>query len=132
LVLWFHGDLPADVILNPHPFVLAAWVGCFATMLNLLPLAQLDGGHILYAVAGRRQNRIAPVLFGVLVGGGFLWRGWFLWAAIVLWLGLRHPPVVDEAEPLDRRRRWLAAAALAIFVLCFMPVPISTIAIGLP
>ncbi len=132
LVLWFHGDLPGDMILNPHPFVLAAWVGCFATMLNLLPLAQLDGGHLLYAVAGRRQERMTPFLFAILVAGGFLWLGWFLWAAIVLWLGLRHPPVVDEAQPLGRRRRWLAIAALAIFLLCFMPVPISTIAIGLP
>lgn len=132
LVQIFHGPLPANAILNPHPFALAAWVGCFATMLNLLPLAQLDGGHLLYAVVGRRQFRIARLLWFVLLAGGFLWPGWFLWSLIVLVMGLRHPPVVDEAEPLDRRRRWLAIAALAIFVLCFMPVPISSIAIGLP
>ncbi|MEO7794745.1 MAG: site-2 protease family protein [Thermoanaerobaculia bacterium] len=132
LVFFFHGNLRAGEILNPHPFVFAAWVGSFATMLNLLPLAQLDGGHILYAVAGRLQGRIAPILFGLLVAGGFLWPGWFFWAAIVLWLGLRHPPVVDEDQPLDRKRRWLAVAALAIFLLCFMPVPISSIAIGVP
>ncbi|MEO8195157.1 MAG: site-2 protease family protein [Thermoanaerobaculia bacterium] len=132
LVQLFHGPLPANAILNPHPFALAAWVGCLATMLNLLPLAQLDGGHLLYAVAGRRQFRIARLLWFVLLAGGFVWPGWFLWSLIVLVMGLRHPPVLDEAEPLDRRRRWLAVAALAIFVLCFMPVPISSIAIGLP
>ena len=128
----FHGPLPDSVILNPHPFALAAWVGCFATMLNLLPLAQLDGGHLLYAVVGRWQGRIAPALWVALLAGGFLWPGWFLWSLIVLVMGLRHPPVLDEAEPLDRRRRWLAVAAAAIFLLCFMPVPISQIAIGLP
>jgi len=128
----FHGPLPDSVILNPHPFALAAWVGCFATMLNLLPLAQLDGGHLLYAVVGRWQGRIAPALWVALLAGGFLWPGWFLWSLIVLGMGLRHPPVTDEAEPLDRPRRWLAVAAAAIFLLCFMPVPISQIAIGLP
>jgi len=128
----FHGPLADSVILNPHPFALAAWVGCFATMLNLLPLAQLDGGHLLYAVIGRWQRRLAPVLWAGLLAAGFLWPGWFLWCAIVLLIGLRHPPVLDEAEPLDRRRKWLAAAAVAIFLLCFMPVPISQIAIGMP
>ena len=71
-------------------------------------------------------------LWLALLAGGFLWPGWFLWSGIVLGMGLRHPPVLDEAEPLDRRRRWLAVAAAAIFLLCFMPVPISQIAIGLP
>lgn len=132
LVWLFHGPLPDAVILNPHPFALAAWVGCFATMLNLLPLAQLDGGHLLYAVVGRSQRRLAPGLWVCLLAAGLLWPGWFLWSAIVLGMGLRHPPVLDEAEPLDRRRRWLAVAAAAIFLLCFMPVPISQIAIGLP
>jgi membrane-associated protease RseP (regulator of RpoE activity) len=132
LVWLFHGPLPDAVILNPHPFALAAWVGCFATMLNLLPLAQLDGGHLLYAVIGRRQKVLAPALWVALLAGGLVWPGWFLWSAIVLAMGLRHPPVVDEAEPLDGRRRWLAVAAAAIFLLCFMPVPISQIALGLP
>ena len=128
----FHGPLPDSVILNPHPFALAAWVGCFATMLNLLPLAQLDGGHLLYTVVGRWQNRLAPALWAVLLAGGFLWPGWFLWSAIVLGTGLRHSPVLDEAEPRPLRRRWLAVAAAAIFLLCFMPVPISQIAIAMP
>ncbi len=128
----FFGALPEGAILNPHPFVFAAWVGSFATMLNLLPLAQLDGGHLLYAVAGRHQRRIAPVLWLVLLAGGLVWPGWFVWAAIVLWLGLRHPPVWDESEPLDGKRRWLAVGAALIFLLCFMPVPLTQIAVDLP
>lgn len=132
LVWLFHGPLPDGVVLNPHPFVFAAWVGAFATMLNLLPLAQLDGGHLLYAVAGRRQRYLAPALWVLLLAGGFVWPGWFLWSAIVLWLGLTHPPVWDETEPLDRKRKWLAVAACAIFLLCFMPVPLTQIAIAAP
>ncbi len=132
LVWLFHGPLPESVILNPHPFVLAAWVGSFATMLNLLPLAQLDGGHLLYAVLGRWQRRIARFLWMGLLAAGFLWPGWFVWSAIVLLIGLEHPPVLDEDEPLDRRRKWLAVAAVAIFLLCFMPVPISQVDIGWP
>ena len=111
------------------------WIGILSVaigFLNLLPIPVLDGGHLLYAVVGRRQFRVARLLWLVLLAGGFVWPGWFLWSLIVLVMGLRHPPVVDEAEPLDRRRRWLAVAALAIFVLCFMPVPISSIAIALP
>ena len=118
---------PADP-LALDPFLLAAWVGAFATMLNLLPLAQLDGGHVLYAAVGRLQGRIALPIWLVLAALGFLWPGWWLWCAVALVLRLRHPPVLDEREPLDRRGRWIAAAAAAIFVLCFTPVPIRLLA----
>ena len=120
----FHGPLAAGEVLDPHPFLLAGWVGLFVTMLNLLPLAQLDGGHILFAVAGRYQRRLVWLLFAGLLALGFAWPGWWLWCALVVLIGLRHPRLGDESEPLDRRRRWLAAAALAIFVVGFMPVPI--------
>jgi len=132
LTRYFHGPLPTGWVLNPHPFLLAGWVGLFATMLNLLPLAQLDGGHIVYAALGRWQRRLAwPLWFGLLLLG-FRWPGWWLWSAIVLLLGVRHPRVVDEALPLDPRRRWLAFAALAIFVLSFMPAPIELETLGPP
>ncbi len=120
----FHGPLPPGMVLNPHPLLLAGWVGLFATMLNLLPLAQLDGGHILYAALGELQRRLAWPLWAGLALLGFVWPGWWLWSAIVLVMGARHPRVVDASEPLDRRRRWLAFAALVIFALCFMPNPI--------
>ena len=123
--LAFHGPLGEGVMLNPHPFLLAAWVGMLATALNLLPLAQLDGGHILYALMGRRQRRLAVPLWLALVALGFWSPGWWLWAVIVLLLGLRHPPVFDEETPLDRRRKLLALFALAMLVLCFVPVPLA-------
>ena len=119
-----HGALAPGVVLNPHPFVLAAWVGLLATSLNLLPLSQLDGGHILYAVLGRRQWKLATPLWLLLVATGFLFPGWLVWALIVRVIGLRHPPVADESAPLGRGRIALAVVALAMLVLCFMPVPL--------
>lgn len=127
-----HGQLPDGWVLNPHPLLLAGWVGVFATMLNLLPVAQLDGGHILYAALGRLQRRLAWPLWCSLALLGLVWPGWWLWCAFLLVLGVRHPRVVDEAEPLDPRRRRLAWAALAIFVVTFMPEPISVVEIRSP
>jgi hypothetical protein len=117
----FHGRLPDGMVLNLHPFALAAWFGLLATALNLIPLGQLDGGHILYALLGRHQRRIALPLWLAFAAAGFFWPGWILWSLIVVFLGLYHPPVLDEATPLDPRRRWLALAALLILVLSFTP-----------
>lgn len=124
-----HGTLAPGWVLNPHPLLLAGWVGLFATMLNLLPLAQLDGGHILYAAVGRAQRRLAWPLWGALALLGFAWPGWWLWCLFVLLLGLHHPRLVDESEPLDPRRRRLAWTALGVFVLGFMPAPIVVVEI---
>jgi membrane-associated protease RseP (regulator of RpoE activity) len=123
----FHGPATADRVLDLHPFALAAWVGLLVTSLNLLPLGQLDGGHLLYAVAGRRQRQLAPVLWAALVVAGFYWPGWWLWSLLLLVMRLGHPPVRDEAVPLDRRRRLLALGALALLVLSFMPVPLEMV-----
>ncbi len=121
----FHGPLAEGMILNLHPTAFAAWLGLFATSLNLLPLGQLDGGHILYAASGHLQRRLALPFWLALALLGFYWQGWLLWCVIVLVIGLRHPPVYDESLPLDRKRQALAWVALVIFVLSFMPVPID-------
>ncbi len=127
----FHGGLGPAETLDFHPFALAAWVGLLATALNLIPLGQLDGGHILYSVAGRRQRMVAiPLWLGLATAGILFWRGWIFWCVIVLLMGLRHPPVMNEREPLDRRRLLLALAILVLFVLSFMPVPISIVGVS--
>lgn len=109
-----------------HPVGSAAWVGLFATALNLLPAGQLDGGHILYAVLGEKHRTISRGLFLALVPMGvFCWPGWMVWAAILLVLGLRHPKVMAPSEPLDNGRRFLALAAALILVLTFIPTPFS-------
>jgi len=128
---YFHGPLPEGTVLDLHPFALAAWVGLLATALNLLPLGQLDGGHVLYAATGSVQRRLARYLWAaVAIAGLFLWRGWLLWAVAVLFMGLRHPPVWDESLPLDRGRRWISLLTLLIFLLAFMPVPISLVPVA--
>lgn len=123
----FHGRLAEGTVLDLHPFALAAWVGLLATALNLMPLGQLDGGHILYAATGRLQRRLALPLWVALGAAGLLWRGWLFWFILVFFMGLRHPPVLNEAEPLDRWRRRLALLALLLLAVSFMPIPIQLV-----
>lgn len=115
------------VWIDLHPVAVAAWFGLLVTALNLLPLAQLDGGHILYAAIGKLQRPIGYVLFAALLGLAVLWPGWLVWAVIVLVMGIAHPPTADASEKLDPKRRLLALACLAVFVLCFTPVPIRVV-----
>lgn len=128
LATWlFHGRLGPGMVLNLHPVAMAAWLGLLATAINLLPLGQLDGGHILYAATGRLQRRLAlPLLIGLGLMG-FLWLGWVLWCVIILVIGLYHPPVWDESTSLDPLRRKLAWIALAMLVLSFIPTPLSPV-----
>jgi membrane-associated protease RseP (regulator of RpoE activity) len=130
LATWlFHGRLAPGMVLDLHPMALAAWLGLLATAINLLPLGQLDGGHILYAATGRLQRRLALPLWLALGLMGFYWMGWLLWCVIVMVIGLYHPPVYDETIPLDGKRRLLALFALLMFLLAFMPVPIQEVVV---
>lgn len=130
LAAWiFHGRLGPGEVLNLHPTALAAWLGLLATAINLLPLGQLDGGHILYAATGRLQRRLALPLWVLLGLMGFVWFGWLVWCVIVRVIGIHHPPVWDEREPLDPWRRALAWAGLLLFILAFIPVPIRQAAV---
>lgn len=119
---------PAHVIL--HDVAFAGWVGLFVTSLNLLPAGQLDGGHVLYAAAGRRTNALPGILFGFLVWLGF--RGqpvWFFWGAVVaLMMLLGHPPTEDDPRPLGAPRLFATVGTLALFVLTFVPDPIRYVA----
>lgn len=120
------GSLPpeADVVL--HPIGFAAWFGLFVTSLNLLPIGQLDGGHVAYALWGRRQRTLAwAVLPILLVLGFFGWSGWFLWAFMAGLWGVGHPPVIDPDVPLGRNRTIVGWIAFAVFVVTFAPVPFS-------
>ncbi len=118
----FPGANVADVYL--HPVARAAWIGIFATALNLLPIGQLDGGHILYSLAGDYHRRISTIAILALIPLARLWLAWLGWAAILFWLGRRHPVIFDPTD-LGAGRRKLGWISLAIFVLCFMPAPIT-------
>jgi membrane-associated protease RseP (regulator of RpoE activity) len=129
----FWPAVPADHVFL-HPIGRAAWVGLFATALNLLPVGQLDGGHIVYALAARRHRAFSRGFLLALLGAGVvgvrypdaIWPGWLFWGGLLLIIGLRHPTVLDPGPPLDRRRRWVAAIGLLVFLLCFTPVPFHT------
>jgi membrane-associated protease RseP (regulator of RpoE activity) len=106
-----------------HPIAVAAWVGMFATALNLLPGGQLDGGHIIYAVAPRAHKWVSRVSVGVLAVMSCFWIGWLVWAVILGVTGWRHPPVPAWPE-LDQRRRWMSAIPVLLLVLTIVPAPI--------
>jgi membrane-associated protease RseP (regulator of RpoE activity) len=110
----------------------AAWFGMLATAMNLLPVGQLDGGHISYAVLGRRSTYVTFAMLGVavlLIGLSPAWLFWILLMVLMLGVfGLRHPPTSDEYVPLDRSRLILAVFAVAMFILCFTPAPIREVA----
>jgi len=101
-----------------HPVAIAAWVGMFATSLNLLPCGQLDGGHIVYAVNPRAHTLVSRLaIVALLPLGWFFWLAWAVWAIVLRIIGA-HPEVYDQT-PLDRKRKTLAVAALCILVLTF-------------
>ena len=127
------GNIPDGYTVNMHPMAFAAWFGMLATALNLFPIGQLDGGHISYAVLGRRSTAVTMVMVPCLIGLSFLSMSWIVWTVVtvgmLLVFGPRHPRVFDEDTPLDTSRMWLAAFALLMFILCFTPAPIQPAAL---
>jgi membrane-associated protease RseP (regulator of RpoE activity) len=121
------GPIPEgfDVIL--HPMALAGWLGFFVTALNLMPLSQLDGGHIAYAVLGRRHRGVVWLFLGALVVLFLVsrWQGWLVWVALAVALGLRHPPPLDDLTPLDGPRQAMAVLALGLLIVLLTPLPFA-------
>lgn len=119
----FPGIPTADIYL--HPVARAAWIGIFATALNLLPVGQLDGGHILYSLIGEKHRPISRIFIALLIPLGFYcWQGWLLWAGILFFFARRHPSIYDFSE-IGQGRRHLGILALAIFALCFTVSPLG-------
>ena len=125
------GHVATGYSVNMHPMAFAAWFGLLATALNLFPIAQLDGGHLAYAVLGRKSTAVTIVMIGVAIALSFRSSSWIAWTVLLLVmiasLGPHHPPTLDDDEPLDRSRLIVAALAMVILVLCFTPAPISEI-----
>jgi membrane-associated protease RseP (regulator of RpoE activity) len=141
------GKMPPghDLMLDPIGF--AGWLGLFVTVLNLLPIGQFDGGHLIYALFGERHDRVSKLAIGCLFGMwalgpeyGWLsdedpfsawrdsrWPGWLIWGCISIVLGRSHPSTIDTVTALDTRRRWIGVATLVLFVVCFIPNPIRWI-----
>jgi membrane-associated protease RseP (regulator of RpoE activity) len=126
---FFPGE--ADAAISLHPIGWAAWFGMLATSINLLPVGQLDGGHIVYGLFGARSHRIISyITFGALVGISLYSRpmlGYLVFAVVLLFIGFRHPKPQMEFPPLARGRFLIALIGLIIFILTFMPVPVRLI-----
>jgi membrane-associated protease RseP (regulator of RpoE activity) len=127
--LW--GSPPDGYSINLHPMAFGAWFGLLATALNLIPIGQLDGGHISYAVLGRRSSEVTLAMIGVALLLAYTSASWIVWTVLMIGMllvfGRHHPRTFDEHEPLDRTRLSLAVVALIILVVCFTPVPIELI-----
>jgi membrane-associated protease RseP (regulator of RpoE activity) len=126
-LLW--GSPPEGYSINLHPIAFAAWFGLLATALNLFPIGQLDGGHISYAVLGRKSSHVTLVMIFAAIVLTYFSPSWMVWTtlmiAMLLIFGRHHPRTFDENDPLDRQRIALALVALVMFVLCFTPAPIE-------
>jgi membrane-associated protease RseP (regulator of RpoE activity) len=132
LARWILGVDPNSVNVNLHPVAFAGWLGLFVTALNLLPVGQLDGGHVIYALFGGKLHRVISrvfvlggaiiVLASIFLGLSF-WGGWILWGILLVVLGLGHPSTTDSTTPLDSRRRLAAWLTIALFAATFSPVP---------
>ena len=123
------GSVPDGYSLNLHPMAFAAWFGLFATAMNLFPIGQLDGGHISYAVLGRRSTAVTLASIGAAMVLTYFSTSWLVWTFVLvvmtITMGPRHPRTIDEDIPLDPTRIWLALVALVVFALCFTPNPIE-------
>ncbi len=137
---WILGVDPNSVNVTLHPIALAGWLGFLVTSLNLIPSGQLDGGHVTYALFGRRHRLIAryAVLACVamvaipFVLGRNYWLGWLLWAVLLIIIGLGHPTTTDSDTPLDFRRQVAAWLTVVLFAITFTPVPFSFTPPGTP
>jgi len=114
-----------DVML--HPVAWAGWAGLLVTALNLIPAGQLDGGHVIYVLLGKRARSLLPFILLVLVLLGFFWPGWWLWALLIFMLGRFHAEPLDQITSLDPSRQAVAVIGLMIFVLVFTPVPLMAV-----
>jgi len=132
LVYWikyFFTGLPLpvggiDVTMNS--VALAGWAGLLVTGLNLIPVGQLDGGHLIYGIFGKRTEKLIPFIIAGLAVLGFFWTGWWLWAVLLLVFNRKHGEPLDEITSLDKKRKIVAIIGLIAFVLVFIPVPMTS------
>ena len=118
------GATPDRMTLTLGPLGLAAWFGLFVTALNLIPIGQLDGGHVTYALFRQRAALISRIGSWVCVALVYFGPNWLLWSLLLRVLGRRHPPTLDDGEPLGQGRAWIGALGLVVFIACFVPNPI--------
>jgi membrane-associated protease RseP (regulator of RpoE activity) len=121
---WIMGPTPPGYDAMLHPMAFAGWAGLFVTALNLLPIGQLDGGHILYSIFGYRSEPIYKFAMAAFIIVCAIWYpGWMLLIILLLWVGYRHPAPENDFIPLDRKRKALGYVTFVIFLISFIPIP---------
>lgn len=125
------GPLPEGTDVQSHPLVIAGWFGLLVTLLNLVPVGQLDGGHVAYAWLGQRAVWVGrAALLGLGYFALFHALSWAVWLGVAAWVvKTRHPPVVDESVQLSAGRKWIAAGCFVLFFLCLMPAPLRLVSV---
>jgi membrane-associated protease RseP (regulator of RpoE activity) len=121
---WLRADVPEGMALSLGPLGLAAWFGLLVTALNLMPVGQLDGGHVAYALLRRRALPLSRLVSVMALGLVWLRPLWLVWTVLLLLLGRRHPPTLDDSRPVGSGRVAVGLLGLAIFAICFTPNPI--------
>ena len=129
-VKYFFTGLPLptgglDVFISP--VAMAGWAGLLVTSLNLIPAGQLDGGHVMYVLFGKKLKYALPVILGLMAIMGFFWNGWWLWVALLLLMGRRSAEPLDQITELDAPRRLMAYFMILVFILVFIPVPLISL-----
>lgn len=120
-----HPGVPEGMDILLHPVAFAGWIGLLVTMLNLLPIGQLDGGHIAYAMLGDKHKQMAKIAFLALIPLSFLSLNWLIWGLLILVLmrTTQHPPIQDIQTPLTKQNVKVGYVCLVIFLMCFIPTP---------
>jgi membrane-associated protease RseP (regulator of RpoE activity) len=118
------GEISENYEIYLHPIGFAGWVGLFVTSLNLLPIGQLDGGHIAYGLFGRRSRAIFLIAIAVMAFITVFYNpGWFLLLILIILFGFRHPPPIDDITPLDWKRKLMGGVVFVAFLFSFTPAP---------
>lgn len=119
-------DLAPGQTLAPNALLMAGWVGLLVTGLNMIPISQLDGGHVCHALFGRRSHLVTRAVLLAAIGGIIVFGGyhWVAMVVIIAFMGADHPPIRDEGRPLDPWRRALGLASCLIPIVTFMPEPL--------
>lgn len=125
LIKIFHGSIPAghDIFLSPYAW--AGWIGLLITSLNLMPIGQLDGSHILYSLIGRKQRMFGWAAFGGLVVLALIWQGWIIWIGLTLLFLMVAHPEVPESEKLTTAEMAMGWFCMVILILTFVPIPVT-------
>ena len=114
-----------DFNIHLHPIAFAGWIGMLVTSLNLIPIGQLDGGHIVFALSPKQHKLMGRLFFVALFPLGYFWTGWFFWALMIVLVGFKTVPLSDDTEELGTLHKLLGVVSIVIFLVTFIPIPFA-------